>query len=171
MVTRNGRNQDFPVSAGSFLAMVILYSTWTFIAMGHLCLSCPTKCFYPCISKQILLYKICVILCYNMCCYNYTCVCFMWALRKTPLVVVRVLMQAAIGAQHDLLSLWNQKSCGTIFNIYNHPVYCRIACMKIYYWLIDSLGNTSQHRDEMTPPLPEYSSILYYTKRFAAIPS
>ena len=34
-----------------------------------------------------------------------------------------------------------------------------------------SLGNTSLHRDKMTPPLQEYSSvlyytILYYTKRF-----
>ena len=26
-----------------------------------------------------------------------------------------------------------------------------------------SLGNTSLHRDEMTPPLQEYSSVLYYT--------
>ena len=29
-----------------------------------------------------------------------------------------------------------------------------------------SLGNTSLHRDEMTPPLQEYSSVLYYTKLY-----
>ena len=40
-------------------------------------------------------------------------------------------------------------------------------------WRRGSLGNTSLHRDQMTPPLKEYSTsvlyytILYYTKRIA----
>ena len=41
--------------------------------------------------------------------------------------------------------------------------YCSALCCTILSVERCSLGNTSLHRDNMTPPLQEYSSALYYT--------
>ena len=58
------------------------------------------------------------------------------------------------GIISNLCSLCRSQSLGTSHS----TVCCTILSVERC-----SLGNTSLHRDEMTPPLQEYSSVLYYT--------
>merc|ERR1712105_62332 len=78
------------------------------------------------------------------------------------LLILLQSFQCRGGIISDLCSLCRSQSLGTFHSI----VCCTIISVERC-----SLGNTSLHRDEMTPPLQEYSivlyyTILYYTKRF-----
>ena len=75
--------------------------------------------------------------------------------------------QTCIGAVSRDLSLYDIMSGIRWLCLHSNTVCCTILSVERY-----SLGNTSLHRDKMSPPLQEYSSvlyytILYYTKRFA----
>ena len=71
------------------------------------------------------------------------------------LLILLQSFQCRGGIISDLCSLCRSQSLGTSHSI----VYCTI--ISVERW---SLGNTSLHRDNTTsPPLKEYSSVLYYT--------
>ena len=75
--------------------------------------------------------------------------------------------RTCVGAVPRDLSLYDIMSGIRWLLLHSNTVCCTILSVERC-----SLGNTSLHRDKMTPPLQEYSSvlyytILYYTKRFA----
>ena len=64
-----------------------------------------------------------------------------------------------VGAVPRDLSLYDIMSGIRLVLLHSNTVYCTIISVERC-----SLGNTSLHRDGMTPPpLKEYSSVLYYT--------
>ena len=74
--------------------------------------------------------------------------------------------QTCVWAVPRDLSLYDIMSGIRWLLLHSNTVCCTILSVERC-----SLGNTSLHRDKMTPPLQEYSSvlyytILYYTKRF-----
>ena len=106
--------------------------------------------------------------------HNFVCVCVCMSavisssssssVSLSPHPPLRLLQsfQCRGGIISDLCSLCRSQSLGTSHS----TVCCTILSVQRC-----SLGNTSLHRDKMTPPLQEYSSvlyytILYYTKRF-----
>merc|ERR1712105_89799 len=66
--------------------------------------------------------------------------------------------QSSVGAVPRDLSL-----CDIMSGIGRLLLHSNTVCCTILSIDRCSLGNTSLHRDEMTPPLQEYSSVLYYT--------
>ena len=66
--------------------------------------------------------------------------------------------QTCIGAVPRDLSLCDNMSGIWWLLLHSNTVCCTILSVERC-----SLGNTSLHRDEMTPPLQEYSSVLYYS--------
>ena len=66
--------------------------------------------------------------------------------------------QTCVGAVPRDLSLYDIMSGIRWLLLHSNTVCCTILSVERC-----SLGNTSLHRDEMTPPLQEYSSVLYYT--------
>ena len=77
--------------------------------------------------------------------------------------------RTCVGAVHRDLSLYDIMSGIRWLLLHSNTVCCTILSVERC-----SLGNTSLHRDKMTPPLQEYSSVLYYTiqyftKRFAQL--
>merc|ERR1712074_487389 len=77
------------------------------------------------------------------------------------LLILLQSFQCRGGIISDLCSLCSSQSLGTSHSI----VCCTIISVERC-----SLGNTSLHRDRMTPPLQEYSSVLYYTILYYTIP-
>ena len=71
------------------------------------------------------------------------------------------LSQTCVGAVPRDLSLYDIMSGIRLLLLHSNTVRCTILSVERC-----SLGNTSLHRDEMTPPLKEYSRVLYYTKYF-----
>ena len=74
--------------------------------------------------------------------------------------------RTCVGAVPRDLSLYDIMSGIRWLLLHSNKVFCTILSVERC-----SLGNTSLHRDQMTPPLQQYSSvlyytILYYTKRF-----
>ena len=66
--------------------------------------------------------------------------------------------QTCVGAFPRDLSLYDIMCGIRLLLLYSNTACCTILSVERC-----SLGNTSLQRDEMTPPLQEYSSVLYYT--------
>ena len=94
---------------------------------------------------------------------NYVClsVCvsaFISSSSSSSVSLEEGLSQTCVGAVPRDLSLYDIMSGIRCLLLHSNTVCCTILSVERC-----SLGNTSLHRDKMTPPLQEYSSVLYYT--------
>merc|ERR1711909_208027 len=77
---------------------------------------------------------------------------------SSPSSVEEGLSRTCVGAVPRDLSLYDILSGIRGLFLHSNTLCCTILSIERC-----SLGNTSLHRNKMTPPLQEYSSVLYYT--------